>query len=93
MPRTTGYFSAVLVRSPNAYCAPLDKNKVRASANVIHPRSSGSNADNERVSVVSVVASSRMASISNLYVVDRRSMRNMKFLQAEARWWISPLVI
>ena len=33
--------------SPNAYCAPLDENKMRASASVIHPRSSGSNAFEE----------------------------------------------
>jgi hypothetical protein len=30
---------------------------------------------------------------TNGYGDDRRSMRHMKFLQAEARWWISPLVI
>jgi hypothetical protein len=34
--------------SPNAYCAPLVENKIRASANVIHSRLSGGNADKER---------------------------------------------
>src|SRR5215469_1815207 len=48
--------------SPNAYCAPLAENKLRASANVIHPRSSGGNADNERTSVASVAPSSFIAS-------------------------------
>src|SRR5215469_6957577 len=48
--------------SPNAYCAPLVENKMRASANVIHPRSSGGNADKERASVASVVPLSFMAS-------------------------------
>src|ERR1700751_1928213 len=48
--------------SPNAYCASLVENKTRASANVIHPRSSGGNADRERVSVALVVPSSFMAS-------------------------------
>ena len=46
--------------SPNAYCAPLVENKMRASTNVIHPRSSGDNADKERASVASVVPSSLM---------------------------------
>src|SRR6516164_3327551 len=48
--------------SPNAYCAPLVENKMRASANVIHPRSPGGNADKERASAASVVPSSFMAS-------------------------------
>src|SRR5215831_16937528 len=48
--------------SPNAYCAPLVENKMRASVNVIHPRSSGGNADKERASVVSLVPSSFVAS-------------------------------
>src|SRR6516162_2772406 len=48
--------------SPNAYSAPLVENKMRASANVIHPRSSGGNANKERASVASVVPSSFMAS-------------------------------
>src|SRR5262249_38177921 len=48
--------------SPNAYRASLVENKLRASANVIHPRSSGGNADKERASVASVVPSSFMAS-------------------------------
>jgi hypothetical protein len=48
--------------SPNAYCAPSVENKMRASANVIHPRSSAGNADKERASVASVVPSSFMAS-------------------------------
>src|SRR5262249_38119596 len=48
--------------SPNAYCASMVENKVRASANVIHPRSSGGNADKERASVASVVPSSFMTS-------------------------------
>src|SRR6516225_2284967 len=48
--------------SPNAYGAPFVENKMRASANVIHPRSSGGNADKERASVASVVPSSFMAS-------------------------------
>src|SRR5215475_9880891 len=48
--------------SPNAYCALSVENKMRASANVIHPRSSGGNADRERASVASVVPSSFMAS-------------------------------
>src|SRR5215467_11953596 len=48
--------------SPNAYWAPLGENKMRASANVIHPRSSGGNTDKERASVASVVPSSLVAS-------------------------------
>jgi hypothetical protein len=48
--------------SPNAYCAPSVENKMRASANVIHPRSSGGNADKERASVAPVDPSSFMAS-------------------------------
>jgi hypothetical protein len=40
----------------------LVENKMRASANVIHPRSSGGNADKERVSAASVVPSSLVAS-------------------------------
>jgi hypothetical protein len=48
--------------SPKAYCASLVENKVRASANVIHPRSSGGNADNERASEALLVPSSFMAS-------------------------------
>src|SRR6516162_11115153 len=48
--------------SPNAYCAPSVENKMRASANVIHPRSSGGNVDKERASVASVVPSSFMTS-------------------------------
>src|SRR5215475_1088536 len=48
--------------SPNAYSAPLVENKMRASANEIHPRSLGGNADNEQASVASVVPSSFMAS-------------------------------
>jgi hypothetical protein len=34
--------------SPKAYSARSDENNVRASANVIHPRSSAGNADKER---------------------------------------------
>src|SRR5262245_47056426 len=48
--------------SPNAYCAPSVENKMRASANVIHPRSSAGNVDKESASVASVVPSSFMAS-------------------------------
>src|SRR5262245_23320655 len=48
--------------SPNPYCARSVENKMRASANVIHPRSSGGNADRERASVASVVALSFGAS-------------------------------
>src|SRR5215472_18768168 len=48
--------------SPTAYCASLVENKMRASANVIHPRSSGGNADNERARASLVVPSSFMAS-------------------------------
>ena len=48
--------------SPNAYSAPLTENKARASANVIHPRSSGDNADKEWARVASVVPSSFVAS-------------------------------
>src|SRR3974390_2981145 len=48
--------------SPNAYCAPLVENKMRASANVIQPRSLGGNADKEQASVASVVPSSFVAS-------------------------------
>src|SRR6516164_6857608 len=48
--------------SPNAYCALLVENKMRASANVIQPRSSGGNADKERASVASVAPSSFVAS-------------------------------
>jgi hypothetical protein len=40
----------------------LVENKMRASANVIHPRSSGDNADKERASAASVVPSSFVAS-------------------------------
>src|SRR6516165_1723977 len=47
--------------SPNAYCAPLVENKMRASANVIHPRSSGGRSNKERESVASVVPSSFLA--------------------------------
>src|SRR5262245_29902517 len=47
--------------SPNAYCAPLVETKMRASANVIHPRSSGGKANKERASVASVVPSSFLA--------------------------------
>ena len=47
--------------SPNAYCAPLVENKTRASANEIHPRSSGGKANKERASVASVVPSSFLA--------------------------------
>jgi hypothetical protein len=54
--------SAVLTVSPKAYSAPLLENKVRASANVIHPHSSGGNADKERASAASLVPSSFMAS-------------------------------
>src|SRR6516162_10355256 len=48
--------------SPNAYCAPLVENKIRASENVIQPRSSDGNADKERASVASVAPSSFVAS-------------------------------
>src|SRR6516225_7932963 len=48
--------------SPKAYCALLVENRLRASANVIHPRWSGCNADNERASVASVVPSSLVTS-------------------------------
>src|SRR6516164_519653 len=48
--------------SPKAYCPSLVENKVRASANVIHPRSSGGNADNERASAAAVVPSSFITS-------------------------------
>src|SRR3974377_729526 len=48
--------------SPKAYCAPLVENKMRASANVIQPRSSGGNTDKERASVASVAPSSFVAS-------------------------------
>src|SRR6516165_12614157 len=48
--------------SPNAYCALLVENKMRASAKVIQPRSSGGNADKERASMASVVPSSFVAS-------------------------------
>src|SRR4029077_20456293 len=48
--------------SPNAYCAPSVENNMRASPNVIHPRSPGGNADKERASVASVVPSSFLAS-------------------------------
>ena len=48
--------------SPNAYCAPSVENKMRASANVIHPPSSGGNANKEWASVASVVPSSLMTS-------------------------------
>jgi len=44
--------------SPNAYCARSVENKMRASSNVIHPRSSGGNADKERASAASAVPSS-----------------------------------
>jgi hypothetical protein len=40
----------------------LSPNKMRASANVIQPRSSGGNADKERASVASAVPSSFTAS-------------------------------
>src|SRR6516164_8161728 len=48
--------------SPHAYCAPLAENKMRAWANVIHPRSAGGNADKDRASLASVVPSSFVAS-------------------------------
>jgi len=48
--------------SPNAYCALLVENKMRASAKVIQPCSSGGNADKERASVASVVLSGFVAS-------------------------------
>src|SRR6516164_4412841 len=48
--------------SPKAYSAALVENRMRASANVIHPRSSGGNAVNERASAASVVPSSFAAS-------------------------------
>src|SRR6516162_8331339 len=48
--------------SPNAYCALLVENKMRASTNVIQPRSAGGNADKDRASVASVVPSSFVAS-------------------------------
>src|SRR3974390_1208332 len=41
--------------SPNANCALLVENKMRASAKVIQPRSSGGSADKERASGASVV--------------------------------------
>src|SRR6516164_1571763 len=48
--------------SPKAYGSPLVENDVRASANVIQPRSPADNADKERVSAASLVPSSFMAS-------------------------------
>jgi len=42
--------------SPNAYWSPLVEKKLRASVNVIHPRSSGGNPDKERASVAVVVS-------------------------------------
>src|SRR6516162_6958376 len=48
--------------SPNAYCALLVENKMRASAKLIQPCSSGGYADKERASVASVVLSGFVAS-------------------------------